>query len=259
MPVRDEPWPPGTPCWVDAQVADTTAARDFYGRLFGWEIYDGPEEAGGYLMAYKNDKVVAGIGPRPDDLTTSMWSTYLAADDVDALAPRITAAGGSLAMAPTDVLDAGRMLIAVDPTGATFGAWQAGRTAGAAVHNEHGAYCWNDLHTPDFAGARDFYAAVFGYTYEDIGDGVTLRYATFTPPGGEGPVGGINDDTLAGGERPAYWLTWFQVDDVDAATALATELGGHLLTGPDTTPFGRTASIEGPQGEVFGLLTPLGG
>lgn len=254
MPVRDEPWPPGTPCWVHAEVEDPPAARDVYTRLFGWEIYEGPEEMGGSLTAYKNDKAVAGIGPRPADMRTSAWTTYLATDDIDALAGRISAAGGRIAVSPTDVAVAGRRLIAVDPTGARFGAWQAGLLAGSAVHDEHGAYCWNELHTRDVARAREFYAAVFGYRYDEVGDGITRRYATFTVPGGAGPAGGINDATLAGGDRPAVWLTWFQVDDVDAAVAAAVDLGGHVLTGAETTSTGRMAIIEAPQGEELGLL-----
>src|SRR6476619_7519102 len=65
MPTRDDAWPQGTPCWIDCQVDDTTKAREFYAGLFGWEIYDSPEEAGGYLMAMKHGKPAAGIGPKP--------------------------------------------------------------------------------------------------------------------------------------------------------------------------------------------------
>ncbi|NKX51266.1 VOC family protein, partial [Arthrobacter deserti] len=51
MPVRNGPWPAGSPCWADCQVDDVQAARRFYAGLFGWDIQEGPEEAGGYLMA----------------------------------------------------------------------------------------------------------------------------------------------------------------------------------------------------------------
>ncbi len=159
-------------------------------------------------------------------------------------------------MPPTDVLDAGRMLVATDPTGAAFGAWQAGTHTGSAVYNEHGAYCWNELNTPDYEGARAFYAAVFGYTYEDLGDGVTMRYATFAAPGAPGPVGGVNDATLGGGSTDAHWLTWFQVDDADAVASAAADLGGTVRREPTTTPFGRSSLVVGPQGEVFGLIDP---
>lgn len=47
MTVRDTPWPVGTPCWVDLMTSDIGAAKEFYGGLFGWELVDQGEEAGG--------------------------------------------------------------------------------------------------------------------------------------------------------------------------------------------------------------------
>ncbi len=255
MPVRDEAWPNGTPCWIDCQVDDTAAAREFYARLFGWEVYDGPQEAGGYLMAYKNDKPVAGIGPKPDTMPMpSVWTTYFAADSADDAAAAITAAGGRLMMPPFDVLDVGRMFMASDPTGAMFGVWEAKTHKGAAVYNEHGAFCWNELHTREYARAQEFYGQVFGWTFTEIGDGQQMVYSTFANPGADAGVGGINDDTLMAPEGPAYWLTWFQVDDTDAATSQAADLGSTLLMGPDTSAFGRMSILQAPQGEIFGII-----
>ena len=35
MPVHEEAFAPGTPCWADVMVDDLDHARDFYGSLFG--------------------------------------------------------------------------------------------------------------------------------------------------------------------------------------------------------------------------------
>ena len=59
MVTRDTAWPSGTPCWVDLGVDDTARARAFYSRLFGWDIQDGPPEAGGYVMCLKDSHPVA--------------------------------------------------------------------------------------------------------------------------------------------------------------------------------------------------------
>lgn len=258
MPTRNEPWPPGTPCWVDVQVDDTTAARTFYSSLFGWQIEDSPEEFGGYLMAMKDGAPAAGIGPKPDGMPMpSVWTTYLASTDADATAADVTAAGGQVMMPPFDVGDVGRMTVALDPTGAAFGIWQAGSHAGAGIYNENGAYVWNECHTRDFAAAKAFYAQVFGYTYTGMGDATADDgYATFTVPGGADVAGGICDDTAMPGapEVPAHWLTWFAVDDVDATTERATGLGASTLMGPDDSPVGRMVVLAGQQGEVFGLI-----
>ncbi|NMN97377.1 VOC family protein [Antrihabitans stalactiti] len=258
MPTRDEAWPQGTPCWVDCQVDDTSKAREFYNALFGWDIQDGPDDAGGYLMALKGGKPAAGIGPKmSDEPMPSAWTTYFAADSADDVAGKVAAAGGTNFMPPFDVLDVGRMFVAADPTGGVFGVWEAKAHTGAGIYNEHGAYCWNELHTREYAKAQEFYATVFGYTYAEIGDGENFVYSTFTLPGGADSVGGIDDETkMPGDPMPAYWLTWFQVDDLDAGVAKAKELGATVLSGPDDSPFGRMGVVAGPQGEVFGLIDP---
>ncbi|MCE5290916.1 MAG: VOC family protein [Nocardiaceae bacterium] len=254
MPTRDSAWPQGTPCWVDLQVDDVAQAREFYTDLFGWDIQDGPEEAGGYLMAMLKGKAAAGIGPKFGDAPMpSVWTTYLAADSADDIAEKVGSAGGMIFGPPFDVLDVGRMFVATDPSGAPFGVWEAKAHIGAGIYNEHGAYTWNELHTLQYDESREFFTKVFGWTYTDLGDGVNMIYSTFANPGAEEGVGGIADAKLFG-EPASYWLTWFQVDGLDASLEKAIELGSSKMMGPDATPFGRMAVVAGPQGEVFGLI-----
>ncbi|MFE3544708.1 VOC family protein [Nocardia sp. NPDC059177] len=256
MPIRDEAWPQGTPCWIDCQVDDTTAARDFYSSLFGWQVQDGPAAAGGYLMATLDGRPAAGIGPKPEGMSEmpSTWTTYLAADSADEIAGRVGKAGGQVFMPPFDVLDVGRMFVAADPTGGVFGVWEAKAHRGAGVYNQPGAYCWNELHTPGYDQAHEFYHQVFGWQYTEIGDGATFTYSTFARPGETEAIGGMMD--AAGLNTPPYWLTWIQVDDTDGALAKATGLGAAVIMGPDDSPFGRMGILQAPQGEVFGVIDP---
>ncbi|MFF3222916.1 VOC family protein [Nocardia suismassiliense] len=257
MPTHDGKWPQGTPSWVDSQVDDTARAREFYGELFGWEIMDGPPGAGGYLMALRHGRPAAGIGPKPDGMAiSSAWTTYFAADSADAIAEKVTEAGGSVLLAPFDVLDVGRMFVATDPAGAAFGVWEAKAHTGAGIYNEHGAYCWNELHTDWYKQAQEFYAAVFGWHYTEIGDGQNFVYSTFGLTQDGDPVGGVNDATKTPGDSPSFWLVWFQVDNTDAAVAKATELGATVLMEVFDSAFGRMGVVQGPQGEVFGLVDP---
>ncbi|MEV0064064.1 VOC family protein [Nocardia sp. NPDC050718] len=255
MPTRDEAWPQGTPCWIDCQVDDTTAARDFYSALFGWDIQDSPAEAGGYLMAMLDGRPAAGIGPKPDGMPMpSAWTTYFAAARADEIAEKVSKAGGQVFMPPFDVLDVGRMFIGADPTGGVFGVWEAKAHTGAGVYNQHGAYCWNELHTGGYDRAHDFYNTVFGWHYTEIGDGENFVYSTFALPGETHTIGGVMDASALG--TPTYWLTWIQVDGADAALAKATELGAKVIMGPDDSPFGRMGIVQAPQGEVFGVIDP---
>ena len=113
MPQRSS-YAEGTPNWVDLQTTDQAAAKSFYGELFGWTFDDQPMPDGpSYSMALKGEGLVAAIAPQSPEMSAQgvppMWNTYIAVDDVDAAAERVTAAGGQLLMAPTDVVDAGRM------------------------------------------------------------------------------------------------------------------------------------------------------
>ena len=121
MVTRDTRWPAGTPCWVDVSVDDVPKAVAFYGALFGWDIQVGGPEVGGYAIAHKDGQIVAGIGPKmgPAEMP-SAWTTYLATEDADATAAKIKGAGGQLLAEPMDVMEEGRMAVAMDPAGATF-------------------------------------------------------------------------------------------------------------------------------------------
>ena len=130
----------GTPCWVDVTSDDMAATNAFYGGLFGWSGDDLGAEAGGYTMyTLRGNRVAAGSPPPPGgEGVPPHWTTYLASDDADETASRIRDAGGTVLTEPFDVFDSGRMLIASDPTGATFGVWQAGTHIGVELANEPG-------------------------------------------------------------------------------------------------------------------------
>jgi hypothetical protein len=250
MSVRDTPWPPGTPCWVDLTSPDPDAASAFYAELFGWEIEDTGADFGHYRIARKGGHRVGGIGSPPEGQPMpASWNTYLASADVDATAAAITAAGGTLVMPPADVGPAGRMLIAVDPGGAGFGVWQAGQTPGSEVANEPGAFTWNECMSRDFEAAKAFYSAVFDYEWTDIGsDGFV--YETFSVDGrAAGGLGAVPADAPA--EMPSAWMAYFSVEDAAAACEQVIALGGSVVREPWDTPFGTMAVVTDPSGASF--------
>jgi uncharacterized protein len=252
--MRDSRWPAGTPCWVDVSVDDVPKAIAFYQALFGWDIQAGGPEAGGHAIAHSRDRIVAGIGPKfgPPEAPPA-WTTYLAADDADAVADKIKAAGGQIVQGPMDVMEEGRMAIAFDTTGAVFGLWQGGKTTGIGLANETGSLTWNEHVSWDFGAGKAFYRAVFGYQYQDVSeDG--FRYAMLMVDGRE--VGGIGQyaaETPAG--TPAAWSTYFAVDSTDAAVATVVELGGSVVREIRDSPYGRIGVVTDNQGAVFSLIT----
>jgi predicted enzyme related to lactoylglutathione lyase len=246
---------PGVPSWVDLSSPDTNASATFYGGLFAWEVQSaGPvEETGGYGMFTLRGKQVAGVGPIMQEGQPSAWSVYVATEDADAVAARVSEAGGDILFGPTDVMDAGRLAVFAHPAGGTIGTWQAGNHTGAALVNEPGALNWNELQTRDVEGAKAFYAAVFGWQPDDQEFG-GMTYTMFNV--GDVPVAGaMPTPSQVPDEVPAFWLSYFTVEDCDAAVARVEELGGRTFGAPHTLEgVGRFAVVADPHGATFGVI-----
>ncbi|WP_030678517.1 VOC family protein [Streptomyces rimosus] len=251
--------PDGTPTWIELTVPDLDRAMDFYGALFGWtyetettgaagEAADPAAEGaehGRYAVGLVDGQRAAGLMERPGE-AGGAWIMYMATDDCDGTAKRVADAGGRVLWGPVEIRDYGRAALVEDTVGAQFGLWQGRARLGCEVVNEPNSLIRNDLIAPDPAPARDFYAAVFGYTLEPNAD---LPDADFTflrrPDGHE--IGGIMGDPSAGA---AGWGTLFEVADTDAAVARAVAAGGTAGE-PEDSVYARHARITDPFGAEF--------
>ncbi|MFF0482132.1 VOC family protein [Streptomyces sp. NPDC004435] len=244
---------PGTPCWVSLMVHGIEATQQFYQELFGWEFVPGPQQLGPYVRALLGGKEVAGIGQLPPDRHLNIaWTTYLATPDADETAEAIRCCGGTVAVGPLDAGEAGRMVVCADPAGAVFGVWQAEAHHGTALAGPPGTPVWNELLTYETATVGKFYRTVFGYEVEPVGS-ADLDYATLHVQGR--PVAslhGVGEDLPR--DRGPHWMTYFEVEDVDAAAKLVTELGGRVLRPPREATAGRLALVADPEGAVFTLV-----
>jgi predicted enzyme related to lactoylglutathione lyase len=241
---------PGTPCWVSLMVRGLPATEDFYAALFGWEFEPGPEQLSPYLSALLGGKEVAGIGRMPSSRNLSVdWTTYLATDNADETADTIRDCGGTVAVGPLEVGDSGRLAIVSDPAGAVFGIWEGRRHSGAPVTGRHGTPVWNELVTKETVAVGKFYSAIFGYEAEEDPSG-GADYLTLRLDGR--PVAALHGvgKVLPLGRGP-YWMTYFEVEDTDAAAQRAVQLGGRVLEPPRDGATGRLATIADPEGAVF--------
>ncbi|WP_322747074.1 MULTISPECIES: VOC family protein [unclassified Frankia] len=242
--------PPGTPTWIDLGIPDIQRAKEFYGTLFGWEFEEGPPEAGGYTMCLLRGQPVAAVMANPDPNATSFWwNLYFATDDADGTAKHIADAGGQVVVAPIDAMDAGRMAIALDPTGAQFGLWQGRMHPGARIVNEPGSLAWNELRTPTADAARPFYQAVFDYTLEPMA-APDIDYTVLHRGDGQ-MIGGIHGVADA---PSSSWITYFEVEDTDAAVRRVLDGGGACPGEPQDSPYGRVAIVEDPFGVAFHVI-----
>ena len=117
--------------WVDLAAKDAAAARDFYGKVFGWTIEVNPDpQYGGYgrragrRQGRGRDRAGAVAGPADGVVGLHRDRRRRRAGK------RVTDAGGTVIAPPFDVGDQGRMAVFQDPAGAFISAWQAHRMGG---------------------------------------------------------------------------------------------------------------------------------
>lgn len=249
----------GVPSWIDLATPDPTSAKAFYGALFGWHFDDQPTDNDGsdYTMADLDGRATAGMMQLSPEMAASgmppAWTTYVTVDDIDAAADKVGSAGGSVMQPPMDAMDAGRFAVVADPAGAVICIWEAKEHIGAGVVNEHGAFSWCELITPDPAAVAPFYNEVFGWTAQTA-PMPTGSYTLFTVPGGnENGIAGAMAPPVEG--MPAHWGVYFMVNDAAATVAMARTLGAQVLMDATEMPgVGTLATLMDPHGAAFSIM-----
>jgi predicted enzyme related to lactoylglutathione lyase len=78
-------------------------------------------------------------------------------------------------------------------------------------------------------------------------------YLLLGPPQAEGA--GIMPKLPQMGQMPNMWGLYFEVASADESAAQAQQLGGRILQPAQDIPgVGRFATVQDPQGAVFGIL-----
>ena len=242
------------PAWVDLASSDAEASRNFYSKLFGWQVEVNPDpQYGGYGLAKTGGQDAAGIGPKMDPNAPTAWNLYIGTDDIEELTSKVKAAGGTAIMEPFDVGEQGRMAVYQDPSGAFISAWQGTRMGGFQTDAPN-SYGWAELNARGVEKALPFYQQVFGWATRtsEMGEGQP-PYTEFLLDG-ESTAGAWEMNPMVPAEVPSYWQVYFAVEDVDAAHRKALELGAKELLEPQDFPGGRFAIVSDPEGASFGLL-----
>ena len=247
---KRERYEPGTFCWVDLSTSDASGARAFYGELLGWEFEDDEIPGGGvYTVCHVRGDAVAAIVQQ--DERPGHWNSYVTVESADETAAKAKQLGANVLEEPFDVMEAGRMAVFADPSGAMLCVWQPREHIGARRVNDPGCFCLNQLNTRDPERAAGFYADLFGWEIARVAD--------------EPPYWGINNKGwLNGGMMrmaddaqgvPSHWLVYFVAEDLGAAAGRIGELGGTVMVPPTSVPpEGRILVARDPQGAVFALF-----
>jgi predicted enzyme related to lactoylglutathione lyase len=245
---------PGTPCWVDLSSPDIEGSKAFYTSLFGWQAKDLGPDSGGYMMFTLDGKEVAGLGGTQEPGQPPAWMVYFEAPDAEAAARKVEAAGGKVVAPPFDVMNAGRMAVFQDPTGAFFSVWQPGEMKGAEVVGQPNSFAWAELNARGVEAAKPFYTQVFGWGDKTSPASNGQPAYTEWQLGGHSIGGAMEMVPQIPAQVPSHWLVYFGSTDVDATAARVVELGGKALMAPMDFPGGRFAVVQDPQSAAFGIL-----
>lgn len=245
---------PGTFSWAELHTSDVRAAKDVYSALFGWDLEDVPIGEGNvYVMAHLNGDNVAAMyeqGEREAGVPPH-WASYVTVESADDSAAKARDLGATVLMEPFDVMEAGRMAVIRDPTGAIFQVWEARDSIGATRVNDLGCLTWNDLSTTDPEAAQAFYSGLFGWDFEKM----SPDYDYWVIQNGDRPGGGVRrqeEQEVADG-TPPNWMPYFHVESLDGSIDEIEELGGGCIVPPRQLPAGRISVVRDPQGAVFAL------
>lgn len=256
--IEDGSFIPGSACWIDVSTADPAASRAFYAQLFGWTYHTDPDpHRRHYTTALLRDRPVAGIGGVPVQPGQPVkWTLYLNSANVAHIATVIEEWGGRVHYGPVEVAKQGRILIGADPTGGEIGFWQP-KTNWIFHTVDPGSLAWAVLNTRDGQRADEFFASLFGYRRQQIGDGY-VDYTAWSL-GERTILGRLQMDEQWAIETPAHWMLYFAVDPAtgtDGAVNRVLELGGQVDLFPFDSALGRIAVVQDPFGAAFSLIDP---
>ena len=115
-----------------------------------------------------------------------------------------------------------------------------------------GTPAWPDLMVTDLAQAADFYAALFGWSFESAPapDGTTYLIASVDGRN----AAGVGDVLPGPGDPAPEWTIYLATRDLDVTVDTAVHAGATVLVPPmDAGDAGALTVLVDPVGAVFGL------
>jgi predicted enzyme related to lactoylglutathione lyase len=242
--------------WYELTTTDLKAAMVFYTNVMGWGALDVSVPGRPYILFTAGKATVSGLMDLPDGATEAggkpCWIGYVGVDDVDAAARRVERLGGTVHVPPTDIPNISRFSVFADPQTATLALSKSlsPEPPRPAEMDAPGRVGWHELLAADAEKALAFYGELFGWQKADAEASATGTYQLFSA-GGQA-IGGML--TMPATVPVPFWLFYFNVGDIDAATKRVTAGGGRILDAPHELPGGTSVvQCTDPQGAAFAL------
>jgi len=247
--------------WYELATSDIEGAKVFYTNVMGWGTTAASMPGSNYTQFTAGDTPVAGLLKLPAEASRTgaapQWIGFVGVDDADVAAGRVKQLGGTVLVPPMDVPNVTRFSVIADPQMAPLAlvkrperSPQWSKQLGAPGH-----VSWHELHATGWEKAFAFYSELLGWQKADSHVDSMGTYQQFSA--GKEAIGGMfNKPPMI----PAtFWLYYFNVDDIDAASGRVTAGGGQIVNGPMEVPGGQWI-IQGrdPQGAMFALVGSRG-
>lgn len=248
-------FPTGRFVWFEYVAKDIAKAQGFFGELFNWKTQAMPTPGGGsYTMITIDNQTIGGYRPTPEGAPPQAhWLSHLQVENAQATAAKIKSLGGKIRKEPEKMGDMGTAAVVADPFDATFCLWQPGKAEPSEYKGINGAWCWNELTTPDPEKAVAFYKAIGNFEADAMEMQGMGTYHSLKSDGK--PRAGVMKPMKPG--IPSMWLPYIQVASADQTSEKAKKLGGQIFVPPTDIPdVGRFSVLADTQGAPIGILQP---
>ena len=243
--------------WHEFQSDQVEATQAFLTSLFpAWcqDMVSNP--AGPYHMFAQDGLPWVGLRQRPDTWPAPHIRPYVCVADIENTAQNIEASMGTILDPIRTIPGQGRALTVQDPSGAVLSLMQSDTPAYQGRRPRgRGQAIWNELTTRDAAAIKPFYKSICGWDFERAP--TSHEYYYFGDDGLEDLGGVLPMVGKDWGTIPSHWMTYFEVENADAAVDQVKQLGGCIHVDPfSIADVGRLLVIGEPGGCLFTLFEP---
>jgi hypothetical protein len=253
--VTDDTARSGEFVWHDLMTLDPAKGKEFYTQLIGYGTKEMESPGGSITILSVGESDIADVVPLDEGRgIPSHWMCYVSVPNADEAGRLAEELGGAVVVPPFDT-PYGRIVVLRDPAGAHIQAiaMPGSGTPERSWPPRQGEFAWYELMAPDPDAVTPFYEKVFGWKRgagQDMGEMGT--YWMFMR--GETAAAGLMK--LPPQVPVANWLPYMAVDDVDAATSRAVELGATVMAGVQNVPgTGKFSILTDPTGAAIALFT----
>ena len=244
---------PGKFVWFDLVTDDLSAARRFYGSVFGWQFRTVGAAPGSYTFAELAGARIGGMLYRPPPAgaaRNARWLALISVTDPASTVRYVEQQGGAVLVPPAAIPGRGTHALFRDPQGAVFGVLRSETGDRPDTPVVAGDFFWIDLLVPNPEHAAEFYSGLAGYEVSP-GESESVKRVVLSS-GGYARAGVTPMPPMV--KQPG-WLAYVLVDDVRATLDKVAAGGGKVLVQPRADVLdGNLAVIADPSGGVLGIV-----